>query len=519
MAGIKALIVGVSDYSAVGADNLPFCINDIQEVSNALITGLNVDSSNIITCGDTKGKVSVDDFLISLQKTVSIIEKDDTFIFYFSGHGGNSSVQHRLLLSNGYANTQNVIDELSSVQAQNKIIILDSCMSGNFSITHTSDFPKSMSLEDFVSKGYVVFSSCSDKQYSYGHPQKPMSLFTSFLCEAIKDKTIIRKGEKSLDDIRRLLFLYLDIWNKNNPAYQQNPIFRSDLGGTIFFSVQNYVPYQIKSFYEESDKYIIYSVDPIHNGIAKRYVVKIILKEPFTFYEISQINHEIVDKLKFLDIYKTQRSEYRWKGKATNIIFCYFGRDEEDLLDGNYICHTTWVDKTQDKAHWYRIYDNCEMINDIHFKFHPYYNSFKLFNRKNTGTKEELYVEQMRIVKGLVTLAEKVISLYNEFTNKTITETELVQEMEPIIPDIDKLYFAENNLKLAPKELKEWSQCCSCLFATIHDFTLFYNSSYLNQRSPQNRKECMDMTITRYYENLEKLKEIQKRLSIEEDIL
>lgn len=160
-----------------------------------------------------------------------------------------------MLLSDGYANTQNIIDELSSVQAQNKIIILDSCMSGNFSITHTSDFPKSMSLEDFVSKGYVVLSSCNDKQYSYGHPQKPMSLFT--------------------------------IWNKNNPSYHQNPIFRSDLGGTIFFSVQNYVPYQIKSFYEESDKYIIYSVDPIHNGIAKRYVVEIILKELFTKYPKS----------------------------------------------------------------------------------------------------------------------------------------------------------------------------------------------------------------------------------------
>ena len=37
--GIKALVVGVSDYSAVNQTNLDFCINDINAITDALNTG------------------------------------------------------------------------------------------------------------------------------------------------------------------------------------------------------------------------------------------------------------------------------------------------------------------------------------------------------------------------------------------------------------------------------------------------------------------------------------------------
>lgn len=440
MSTVKAFLVGVSDYSIMNQENLQFCINDIYSMSEALINGLNANASNIISCGNN-GIVSKSIFLDALKKVISNVKTEDTFIFYFLGHGGNDEAGHLLLLSDGFVRTQEVIELFDKISAKNKIIIFDSCMSGNFEVSETPIFSQTMQLDDFVGKGYAVFSSCNGIQYSYGHPNKSISLFTNFLCEALKDKYIIREGKKSLNDIQKLLFLYLSIWNKNNPKMVQNPIYRANLGGTIYFSVEDYIPYPIKNFYEETDKYIIYSVKAVHSSIAKRYSANIFLKEPFSFDEIAQINHEIIEKLRVAEIYNNTQSEQHWKGKPTNIVFCYFGRDEEDMINNNYICHTTWVDNSQDKEWWYRLYNNCEIIQNIHFNVHTYYDSLKTLNEENTGEMNSLYKKNTMIVKNMVTLAENVISLYNEFINNSKTEIELIQEMELLTPQIGKWYF------------------------------------------------------------------------------
>jgi len=111
-------------------------------------------------------------------------------------------------------------------------------------------------------------------------------------------------------------------------------------------------------------------------------------------------------------------------------------------------------------------------------------------------------------------LGEKVVSLYNEFLNNIMTEKELVEAMKPIIPLLDKWYFAETELQIPPKEVKNWSQSCSNLAGTIHDFALFYNTKYLSGRTSDNRRACMNITIKRYYEDLEKLKIEEKNMKL-----
>ncbi len=94
------------------------------------------------------------------------------------------------------------------------------------------------------------------------------------------------------------------------------------------------------------------------------------------------MNHEIVNKIRKLEIYKSRDTEIKWRNKLANIIFCYFGRDEFDITNSNFLCHTTWVDETQDKNHWYKKYKHCEVINDVHFNYHTYYNNLKIFQEE-----------------------------------------------------------------------------------------------------------------------------------------
>ena len=374
MGNIKVIIVGVSDYSASGRENLPFCKNDIFAVNRSLIKGLNVDQTDIILCGET-GHVAFADFISALNQLIHSINENDTVIIYYSGHGKSDGNEHYLIFNDTLVKTQQIIDYLDRIKAKSKILLLDCCFAGNFTVDDTAVFDINETADQFASKGYAVIASCNAHQYSSRHPDKQISLFTNFLCEAITHPLIIRKGKKSLFDIWKLLFMFLENWNKIHPEDAQNPIYRASIGGTIFFDIEDYHPYFVREHYEDCDSYIIYSVKPCHNPSTKRFSVQVILKQPMSYSEMARINHQIVKKVKWLDIYQTAKQERKWSNKPANIVFCYFGLDETDMVNTNYICRTVWVDNSQDKKWWYRSEKNSEIIDNIHFNFHSYYQS------------------------------------------------------------------------------------------------------------------------------------------------
>ncbi|MDQ0861287.1 caspase family protein [Bacillus sp. V2I10] len=321
---------------------------------------------------------------------------------------------------------------------------------------------------------------------------------------------IVKKGRVSLNDIHKLVNLYLDVWNKRNPTLQQNPIFKRNMGGTIFFKVDDYKPFHTAKIYFESDQYIIYEVEPVHTGNCKRYGVKVILKEPLSFEEISKVSIEITDKVKTAEVYKNQRSSGRRKGKLANIVWIYFGFDESDMKRGNFICHTTWCDDNQNKDWWYNVDgSNKFMIKDTHFIVHAYYESLKTINQDNTGNKLELMLAVKEIARTMIKSAEEVISLYNEYINGLISEASFVEQIEPAFSKIEESFMTSTELELAPDDLYDWMQAYSNIFATIHEFTFYYNKKYLAQRTSENRKACMEIAIKNYYTELEEIIELE----------
>ena len=114
-------------YPAAGYPALPLCANDVQAIKKALIAGLNVSESNIMVCGH-HGTATTKDLITGLYSSISGTANEDTFIFYFSGHGRKNV----LALSDGDLNLQSLIDVIEKIPAKNKIIILDSCHSGYF---------------------------------------------------------------------------------------------------------------------------------------------------------------------------------------------------------------------------------------------------------------------------------------------------------------------------------------------------------------------------------------------------
>ena len=498
MGTTKALIVGVSEYFIDGADNLFFCKNDIIAMQDAFIYGLEVAEKDMIVCGLTN-TVTANDLIT-----------DDTLLFYFSGHGTTLSEKHYLVLSDRLICTQDIISFLDAISARNKVIFLDCCFAGNFQVDGSAVFDMESTVRDFAGKGYAVFASSNASQVSRLYPNKSISLFTDFLYDAITSKCTIRNGKKNLNDIHKLLFLLLETWNKNNPNCVQFPIYRANRGGTVFFDVKDYKPYLPKKFFYDDEDYCICSVEPLHNGIAKRYAVKVILKKPVSFEQVSLINLQIVERIKLLNIFNSKAQESKWKNKPANLIFAYFGLDYSDIVSGNYICDTTWADDTQDKKWWYRIRKESEaVINGIYFNIHSYYQSLKEYTAEHTANAEEIIQETKSILSEMITLAEYVIAQYNEVLNNERTEEEFVNLVADALSRINELYCKEGDLDFPPEELREWSQLCSNIISGIHDFSLFYGSQHFLQRTEMNRRQCMNLSIKQYYQDLERLKDYE----------
>ena len=87
MGTIRALLVGVCEYLKFSYPPLPLCKNDLFAMKKALMEGLNVRSDNILTCGES-GTVTESNLIASINTVLKDATDDDTFIFYFSGHGG-----------------------------------------------------------------------------------------------------------------------------------------------------------------------------------------------------------------------------------------------------------------------------------------------------------------------------------------------------------------------------------------------------------------------------------------------
>ena len=506
MGVIKAILVGVCEYPTLGCDPLPLCKNDLYSLRTALINGLNVNSDNILLCGKT-GRVTSPVLISSIKSILSNITNEDTFIFYFSGHGGKNC----LALSDGLIDLQDLIDTIENVDTKNKIIILDSCHSGSFSINGVPQINITDTVENFAGHGYAVLASCGAEQYSGFNDDRQISLYTSFVCDAITSRFLIRKGKKSLEVINESIFQFSNMWNIKNNGNIQQPIFRSNIGGTIFFDVEDYTPYKVNEIYEETNNYIIYEVMPVHNGSAKRLAVKVILRFQSSMEQIADISLEIRRKVLYVEVHQNEISEAHHKNKAANMIWCHFGYDEDDMVHGNFICRTTWVDNVQDKNWWYRTSENTIFANGVHIDVNFSYEMIKSL-QDETVNKDELITLTKEYTSKIISIAEQYIKNFREYLNNTLTEEQLINAVAPYNNQISILFFKQSDLPIPPNELHNWANIHSKIACTIHDFSLFYDRKNLNTWPTENRKWLMSDAIKRYEMELEELKAIERTI-------
>jgi len=169
-----AIVIGINTYS--DREGLHASVNDANNIASVLKS---LDYDVIELTDQTENKPTKHNILDGALKELSLRKDIGKALIYFSGHGEVDDKNNFYLIpQNGNGNSASYIDEkeLNSYirGIKNLAIIIDSCNSGAFKAT--------------AGEGQVILTSSKEDEPSNEKWTEPVSVFTYFLCQAIREK-------------------------------------------------------------------------------------------------------------------------------------------------------------------------------------------------------------------------------------------------------------------------------------------------------------------------------------------
>ena len=338
-------------------------------------------------------------------------------------------------------------------------------------------------------------ASCTINEYSTCYKNKQLSLYTYFLTQAINNPYNIRYGKKSLEEIVKTIKVYE---NNYQCSHKQTSIFKSNIGGTIYFEVENYEPYQKKEYFEECKNYIIYCIEPSHNGINKKFDVKVILKHLCEKDDIYNYSKEIIKKLEYCEIYNNKKSENYFKNLKTDALSIYFGYDEIDIVNNLYIYTSTNFKLNRLEKNW------C-IMNDIGIFFRTDYMMLRQHFYNIPVNKDDLIIKIKNIFSEMTIATEQILKNFRMFQNKEIDKQHFLSKVNSYCKKLDALYLEFTNVDIPPIEINDWFKKYEFICNIMSDFSILINNEKL---STNNLVSNINLKIKHYQEGLEKLKKI-----------
>ncbi len=214
----KALCVGIDSYKNI--NDLHGCVNDANGVKAALERNGNgtLNFSTKLLCATSEAsyitREGLKDAIVDL-----FTDESEIAVFYYAGHGSYDALGGYLCTSEVERPDQglslnDIMGIVADSHAQNKIVILDSCFSGQ------AGKIKEMQNYSVLQNGTTILAACDENQYSSekdGH-----GVFTSLLIEALYGGAMNLLGEVSPGSI----YSYID---SSLGGWEQRPVFKANI--------------------------------------------------------------------------------------------------------------------------------------------------------------------------------------------------------------------------------------------------------------------------------------------------
>ena len=201
---LHAVIIGIDKFTE-DDNNLVFTVKDAQAFAKLLKqTAIKSYETVDIKLLTSREETSKDNIIKSLKKYSKKVKTNDTFIFYGATHGFVDELdgKYYFITSDYDGDLKNSIDRdslvslLSNIKMQNKLIILDTCFSGDASIDMITDLVNP-SLQKIANNGISIFAGSGTKQEALDG-YKGQGLFTYTLLEGLKNINKIGNSDSIL---------------------------------------------------------------------------------------------------------------------------------------------------------------------------------------------------------------------------------------------------------------------------------------------------------------------------------
>ena len=492
------LLVGVSRYQEESRSSLPAAGEDLRLMKSALTDGLKFDTDDIRVLGEA-GTVPAKSFARALSEFEGMICPEDIFVLYFSGHGTTQG----LCFSDSVVDLQSIVDFVERLSAGSKIVLFDCCYAGDVRLSGRGDLSFEEIVSVFAGRGIAVMASSAADERSWLSEKKDASIYTKIVAEAFASRRNIHKGYISLGDIADEVRYLMQLWNKTFPERMQHPVYRENYIGDIRFKVEEYHPYVTQRITAETQDYYLHSIKPLSTGHLKRFAAFVILKGSDDTV-LPRITKEIVSQFKNSDVYASEYSEQRFKGRSADAIWCYFGHDEEDILRSNHFAYTIWAGREDLRKVYYRENRNAEISDGIYVFWNTSYGMVKELQK--TDTPEEKIIREYQEIAALLTSkAEAFIKAFKESENGSLSLEEMKVTFKDWAADVKRLFFKLSETEPAPAERIKWAEAILDLAGWVTDLTLFMERAERNNGFGEHW--MIKHAISRYYQSLNQLRE------------
>lgn len=229
----KALIIGLDNYTKIPP--LTGCVNDAHEVKSVL----EHHGDGKINFATPRLVVSREGSAVTKSELKGLIAElfsgeADIALLYFAGHGFSGETGGYLCAEDtsegddGLSITEIMILANKS-KARNKVIILDSCFSGE--IANNPNFSAMAEIKE----GTTILTAATADQYAMEneHEGSSSGLFTSLLVDALKGSATNLLGEITPGSVYAHIDQSLGPWS-------QRPVFKTNV--QTFISLRNVTP-------------------------------------------------------------------------------------------------------------------------------------------------------------------------------------------------------------------------------------------------------------------------------------
>ena len=554
---VYAILIAVGDYKDIGAADIPTYERDIEIMHRALNQGLRIRGENIrvIAGNDNRGKVSMKSLAHAIADVDGHLSDEDVFLLYFSGHGqrkdslntapGSSGASSPcttaagIVFSDGMVMLQSVIDYVSRLAAGGKIVILDCCYSGDFDGKGPRTLKFDQAFSEFAGKGIAVMASTSADETARLWPERKCSVFTGALSQAIMELTapsaegqtsallegqtpgslenkisslltagITRSaGRVSLNDIYDVMMRIITIRNYHEPARQQYPVFRSSIGGTIYFETTDKVQEFGKMQHNCTGN--IHHFKSLDTQKEKRLAVFVLLPPTdkhsgtpagISTEELASAARDIVGRI-------------RTEGMEEDVVWCYFGADEGDILNSLHYAYTIWTATEEMQSKYYGRNAAAVVCDGIYVFRNTSYDLLKRIQAP-TKTREEFVRDVKKLLALIVSNAESFVYDLQEVKNRTRTMAEMRALYYSWIGRVKSLYIKLSDEDIAPNDLHDWAEAIYDLAGWTADLAILFEGECGDEMASSlsvhaEKSILIDHTIRRYHEAIERVRQTE----------